>query len=128
MEDLLDEIREEHVQIRRILDKLLSIVDAKRLRIEDLKSCCHELGVLWDVHEAKEDHIFNHMKETHFPWKKSILEQHRELRGHWKVLNDAMESGKISEIKVAFDTDGRMLAEKFINHMAEEDVYMDKLR
>lgn len=127
MRDLINEIKKEHVRIRRILAKMLNVVDAKELKISDLKKCCHELNVLWDSHEAKEDHIFNHMiKDSQFPGEKGILEQHRQLRGHWKVLKDALETGQNLKIKVAIDTDGRMLVDKFMKHMDGEERYFDK--
>jgi len=128
MQELIEEIKEEHIQIRKILVGILGLINTKKLRIKELKARFHELGVLWNVHEAKEDHIFNHMSKRDFPEEKSLIEQHRELRGHWKVLNDALDEGKDSEIRVSIDTDGKMLAEKFISHIDREERYFSKLK
>ena len=128
MQDLIKELKKDHIQIRKVLTKILGVIDAEKLNINELKVCCSHLEVLWNFHEAKEEHIFNYVKKENLPEKKSVIDKHRELRGHWKVLNMALNTGDDSKIKVAIDTDGRMLFKRLIKHMRDEEDYFTKLK
>jgi hypothetical protein len=56
------------------------------------------------------------------------LEEHRQLKGHWKVVQDFLKTSDDNKIRVALDTDGRMLIDKLREHMNAEDNFFDTLK
>ena len=45
----------------------------------------------------------------------------KNIKGHKKVLKEAITKGDEREIKVALDTDGRMLLDKLKEHLDHEE-------
>jgi predicted metal-binding protein len=50
-----------------------------------------------------------------------ILDQHKELKGHWIVISKAIKSKNDQSMKATLDTDGKMLVEKLTKHIEEEE-------
>jgi hypothetical protein len=82
-----------------------------------------EFGILWNAHESHEDKLLAAIGGDHFSRDEQhlILSQHRELKGHWRILTHAIIQQDPETLRVALDTDGRMLFDKFRKHIAHEN-------
>lgn len=121
-------IKNEHNEIRQLLSEIDSMIGEENLDVGKLSNCLHDLGIVWNSHELREESLFEAVKENGpFPEETMLVEQHREFKGHWQILQDAVSSDDIEEIKVALDTDGRMLTGKLKEHIAFEDEFFDSL-
>lgn len=116
------DLGEEHSEINVILSEIEEIIDSEEINFSNLVHTFNKFFHLWDEHEKNEEELFSFLEKNkiNFPIFKFIFE-HRELRGHKKVLEDAIKSGSDFKIKVALDTDGRILINKIKRHMAYED-------
>lgn len=120
-------LKKEHEEIRDILLAIESMIGnaptSKELNI--LLDKFHER---WDAHEKKEENSLKLFKRSNLQlqFKKAVLGEHRELRGHWRVIKNALKSDE-KIIDVALDTDGRMLIEKLRKHMEFEENFFDKV-
>lgn len=125
-------IKKEHDELRSILTQIEKIIGSENE--EETMKVAHLLTAfkdLWDKHEIREEDFFDELADLgkHNPENadERFVSEHRQLRGHWKILFDAVNSYDPAELKVSLDTDGRMLIEKFRNHMASEEIFFDKL-
>lgn len=120
-------LKKEHAQIRGILSEMESLIGTDNQFY--VASLLDKLKQVWDRHEFREERIFqvSKSKGMPFPEETMLLEQHRELKGHWKVLREMFSRGNKQKIGVALDTDGRMMIEKFRRHMGAEDDFFDVL-
>ena len=55
------------------------------------------------------------------------IDEHRELKGHWLVLEECLNSGDELKMRIAIETDGMMLIDKLKKHMDEEDKFFEKV-
>lgn len=120
----VDTIFKEHDEMNNILFEINSFID-KPFNKEKLIDLMKVFEVLWNNHERMEDKAFG--KIAGFP-EKMILKQHKELRGHWKVLSDALNSNNKLELEIALDTDGKMLVDKFKKHIAYEENLLESFQ
>ena len=124
----IDEIREEHEWIMNTISKINSLIGKKNSQ-EEVIILLKSLSNIWHSHEEKEEVLFSSIKQhsrEYFP-EEMLIEQHRELRGHWKVLSKVINLNNPLKLEVALDTDGKMLISKFIKHIDEEEMLFDKL-
>jgi hypothetical protein len=124
---LVDMFKEEHEKIKLVILQIETILNHNPLNINDLKAKFNFLIELWDQHEEKEERFYKSMKREYseiFP-RGSFVDEHKELRGHLIVLNKAMKSKSEETLKVSFDTDGKMLFQKFRQHMQAENDFFD---
>jgi hypothetical protein len=56
-----------------------------------------------------------------------LIGEHIQLRGHWNILQQALGTDK-EALRVALDTDGKILIEKLREHITKENEFFDKLR
>lgn len=118
-------LRNEHEVIRGYLIELEYLAERGFARVQ-FDTLLNKMSLLWDIHEKQEEVFFDLLESINnrFQNKKMLLKEHRELRGHWRVLKEAVKSGDFNRCKVAFDTDGRMLAEKVRIHIEKEDMFL----
>lgn len=119
-------LKEEHAKLRSGLLEIESFIQKKEIDAEALEKKLNQLCNFWNEHEKREEEYFQLLstKNKPFPTTPSLMEQHRELRGHWTVLRKAVSSKKADKIRVALDTDGRMLVQKLREHMDLEDSFL----
>jgi len=122
---LLKEIRQEHRQLLQYLSDLESLPSKRGAIIPESISSLNKIFNFWDAHEQKEEDLFKTISKD-FPVK-SMETRHRQLRGHWKVLNLALNSQDQEVVKIAIDTDGKMFADKLKEHILIEERLFDKL-
>ncbi|MBU0761027.1 MAG: hemerythrin domain-containing protein [Nanoarchaeota archaeon] len=127
MKKSIETLKGEHEAIRGIFDKVEGCLSVDELDVGNLANLLHDFGKIWDAHELMEENLFHLSQEKGppFPEETMFLEQHKELRGHWKVLQDAVGSSDDARIKVAIETDGKMLMEKLKSHMGSEDDFFE---
>ena len=126
---VLKEITDEHSYLLNLLKNL-----EKCMRLEEniergkVKKIMDELGYLWDKHEEKEEAVFSKLMRADNPFMyKKVLMEHRELRGHWKCLKQALREGNRRDIWITLDTDGRMIIEKFRKHISNEETLFENV-
>ena len=127
----ISEIEQEHIQIREILTKLENnINDFSRDKYNLLINEFENLTKFWDSHEGKEDELFRFIRKNYHlhTGEIMIIEQHKQLRGHWKILNESIKSNNPEQVRISFDTDGRMLIDKFRKHMKYEEDFFRGLK
>lgn len=117
----ISDIKKEHAKIEHILKNIELHLDNNN-PIPNLISDLTRLNSIWNEHERIEEEIFN--PNSDFPVEKMIIEQHRQLRGHWRIIAGSISEGDINKILVSLDTDGRMLIDKFRKHMNLEENYL----
>lgn len=125
----LELLKNEHNELKDLIFELEEMTSNEKFDVEKIKSKILELDGIWDAHEKREEELFPILRKNgmDFPVETMIIEQHREMRGHWKIIVEAMNSGDEKELHIALDTDGRMLWQKFRKHMDEEDKFFDKV-
>ncbi len=120
-------IKEEHAVIKRMLSDIMAFTGDKINRTK-LSSLLQKFESFWSQHEEKEDKYFNWLSNhgEEFPFHKTIISQHQELKGHWKILKDYTKDKNDKQLKIALETDGKMLVDKFTKHIAFEEQYLEK--
>lgn len=123
-------LKEEHREMVSLFDELERF--ANKGDFSELKHAfksLKQLGDLWNKHEKREEELFDLSRQMGkpFPNEAMLVQEHKEFRGHWKVLNDAMNSEDPEQFCISLDTDGRMLIEKFRKHIKREEEFFDKL-
>ncbi len=115
-------MRKEHEIIERELIELETVMDEEEFNYTNMQHVFKRLNIIWNSHEEREEIFFNGLlsENTSFPFEKMKIE-HRELKGHCKVINDAINSGDVGEMKVSLETDGKMVIGKFRKHMKDEE-------
>lgn len=123
-------LKGEHLEIKGILLEIESFMDNKEIDYSLLVRRFYKLNEIWDAHEVREENFFAEIKEKigEFPAETMFLEEHRQLKGHWKVVQDFLKTSDDNKIRVALDTDGRMLIDKLREHMNAEDNFFDTLK
>ena len=111
-------LRKEHEDIRRFMDEIEALLNSEDVDCQLVVSKFRALGTFWDDHERREEIFFEIRKS---PFEKTFIEQHRQLKGHWTVLNRAIISKDDLKLRTAFETDGLMLISQLRKHMDEED-------
>jgi len=83
---------------------------------------------LWNSHEQKEEKLFAVLakQNVHVPVERMVFE-HRQLRGHKKVIEEAIKAASESEVKVSLETDGRMMIGKLRKHIKDENEVIYKI-
>jgi hypothetical protein len=113
---------------------LMSMLYEIECAIDDQDSKFHVINLLnhlekaWDKHELREERYLDWFlsRGVEYPHVKMFLDDHNELKGHWKVLKMALKSGEDLKLETAMDTDGKMLIKKFQKHIKEEDKFLEK--
>lgn len=125
----IEVIDHEHSIIRKILSRIYYLSGNYTKKNQMLK-LLRKLLFIWERHERKEEEIFSKLAKKYaedFP-EVMLIQQHRELRGHWKVIEEAINSDDEKYFTIAFDSDGKMLIEKFRKHMDYEEEIFDRVR
>ena len=123
-------LKKEHSEIRKFLAEIEKFINGSDIvDYKPFSILFNKFSYLWNEHEKFEDELFDssNKKLKDFPTEKMLLEQHRQLKGHCKILKNAIDSKDEHKLAVALDTDGRMLIEKFRNHLEIEDKFLDGL-
>ena len=129
MYNILPELKKEHAKMRKIfrqINRMLSDGTANMFIVNKFS----RLGNLWNKHEQKEEKFFENLgvsKKNEQPFYKMYIDEHRELKGHWLVLEECLNSGDELKMRIAIETDGMMLIDKLKKHMDEEDKFFEKV-
>jgi hypothetical protein len=125
-------IKGEHKDLNVILDGVENIINSENDELlMNIEKQLIKFKELWDRHELYEEQFFDTLADIgrHNPTdaEEGFVIEHKQLRGHWKVIFDAIHSYDLADLRVSLDTDGRMLIDKLRNHMAAEEKFFDKL-
>lgn len=116
---IISSLIKENKELYKKLDKLEKAIN-KGMDYFRISNLFKEIQNFWNRHEETEEfiaHVFLKNKKS----IKSMNFNHRELKGHKKVLNDFIKTGNEKKIRIAFDTDGRMLIEKLKKQIEKEN-------
>lgn len=121
-------IKKEHIRIREILSKIDACMNGEKINHLNAMKELEDLKGIWDNHEKREENLLYFFQQLGrpFPVEIMFLKQHKQLRGHFKVLQKAINSKDLNKFEVALDTDGRMLIEKIKRHTESEDKFFDQ--
>lgn len=122
-------LKKEHIEISDILLRIKTIVYSGNIDFNNLNDLLENLNQLWDSHELREERLFEISKEggRPFPNETMLIEEHKQLRGHWRILRKAVDLRNEQGMKVAFINDGEMLVKKFSMHIGIEEDFFDIL-
>ena len=122
------ELKELEALISPEIDEIEGEEEEKEVNYPNLTHTIKRLIEFWNSHEGKEEKFLREMEDKYQNLKfDTILFQHKELSGHKTVIMNAINSGNEFEIKVALDTDGRIILDKIRKHMKEENELFDKI-
>ena len=130
MISIVSELKKEHDWILDLMLKLESFAnDRNELNYSVILNITSIFDKVWKNHEIKEEKFFRNfnLSGLHFPTEKMLLDEHRELRGHWKIVADSVVRRNMSKIRICLDTDGRMLIDKLRKHIVIENKFFDEL-
>ena len=116
-------IRKEHDKIEIILSEIEKYINNfKNYELSVIKNNLAKFSRTWDAHEKNEDALFSLLKQNGkiSEYECMQIKEHKQLRGHWEVLRNAMSSQDKVQLMVALDTDGRMLIDKFRDHIKKK--------
>ena len=127
-------LKREHDHIKAMLleleDYANELIDGvgNEAHYVEIRSLLEKLGEYWDEHEVREERYFEELNKLglNFPMVKMKIE-HRQLRGHWKVIRAALDLKEDLELGVCLDTDGRMLIDKLRRHINAEESFFETL-
>ncbi|HLD98431.1 MAG TPA: hypothetical protein VI815_03830 [Candidatus Nanoarchaeia archaeon] len=123
----LNKLKKEHGEIEHELQELEVILEDREFNHSNFLHVFKKVCDLWDSHETKEKYFFENLNSEKMGISvKTLHFNNPELRGHKKVLQEAIKSGSEFELKVALDTDGRMLIDKLRRDMKNDDDLYDK--
>ena len=127
--DVIYVLKKEHsemVNLLKDIEKYINDWTSKGRVI--ISGILKEFGKFWDEHEKREEEFFELCRVMGKPVPNEIilLQQHREMKGHWKIITEAMNSKNSENFRVALDTDGRMLIEKFRRHIDKENKFLNE--
>ena len=128
----IEEIQEEHIIMRESLNEIEMLIARERYEeMSLLKERLLAFAALWEKHEKKEEVFFNELKSINpaFANEMMFLNQHRQLRGHWKVIKDAINRSREDTLNfwITLETDGKMMFDKFRQHINAEDDFLNNL-
>jgi len=115
-------LKKEHENIERELFELESIIESDEINYPNLVHTFRKLCSIWDVHELREEGIFQVMKKENVvvPVEKMTC-GHADLREHMKGVRDAINSGSEFRVKKSFDEDLAVIIKKLREHIEMED-------
>ncbi len=118
-------IKEEHVVIKNFLKEIESSIKDKINR-QTLLALLRKFESFWSQHEEKEENFFKTIStlDNDFPYHKTIITDHKNLRGHWKVIIGYIKNKSDLELQTALETDGKMFLDKFQEHIAYEEKFL----
>ena len=118
-----DEIFRRLVEFEEIIDGRVQDVDYWHLLF-----VFHKLTDLVFQHEQNKKFIMDSSNEYYLrtPLSRLFMDQ-RRVRGHIRVINQAILSKDINFIRVALDTDGRMVISNIKNHISREELILDRV-
>lgn len=120
----IKDLKKDHILINRHIKDIERLRKNNKINLNNLKTKFRDLCYLWNTHEEKEETLSNIKNKKTLELEKFPLE-HRELKGHKKVIDNALKSRDQIKIKVALDTDGRMFIDKLKDHMGKEEYSLE---
>jgi len=121
--ELIKELKKEHAVLSKKIQALREMFGFSLDR-ERIKLSLGDFEKFWNSHEEKEENFFNERKDLDFA--KMIIEEHLDLRGHWEVIQKYLDKRDVA-LKVALETDGKMILDKFEKHIKKEEEYFNSL-
>ncbi len=122
-------IEKEHGVIRRRLDDIeKAFSESDR---ENILMLLLDFESYWNSHEEKEEKFLDWFEENsgeEFPFGKTLVNEHRRLRGHWKVLKDFLLNKRGPQLAAALNTDGKMVLDKIREHIRKEDAFFARTK
>ncbi len=119
---IIKRIVEEHEDIERELKELETIMYNKKINYPNLLHVLKKLYPLWDKHEEKEEVIFSILKNKGLEVQtKKMLFEHKQLKGHKRKIEKAINSGSDKETKDILKRDGKDIIKKLREHIDNEE-------
>ena len=123
----LRSLKKEHDLIEIELEELETVMEDEEFNYSNLKHVFEKLCRIWDSHETKEKNFFD-SKINEFKIENHVLHfNNPELKGHKKVIQDAIKSGSEFDLKVSLDTDGKMLIEKLRRDISKDNELYERI-
>ena len=116
--------RLEHRNLLDSFKDILGFISKREINFSVFKDKVKKFYSLWNKHEIDEE---NMTKLSNFSIRKMLLDEHKQFKGHWRVLNDALKSNNEEKLRVALDTDGKILFDKFRNHIRAEETAFEEI-
>ncbi len=118
-------IKGEHVIIKKFLNEIESSIK-NNINRESLLKLLRNFESFWSQHEEKEERFLKEIStlENDFPFNKTIITDHKNLRGHWKVLINYIKNKSDFDLQIALETDGIMFLDKFAKHIEYEENFL----
>lgn len=129
MDGILD-LRKEHVKIEKVLILIEEILNKKKLDVGRTRYVFNKLFVYLRVHEGKEDSLFTELSKQGSDIGDVIGEInlfHALIKGHIKILRDALYSNDEQYLRLSLENDGRMFFSKLREHIHNEERIFDSI-
>jgi len=122
----IKQIIKEHDKMRFILSEIELYITAEKVDL--VIPLIKKLGKFWDEHEIMEEKLIKSLarKQKLKVSGKMLLDQHKQIRGHWKLINGSIKSKDKQLLLITLDTDGKMLIQKFRSHFLKEEEFFNK--
>lgn len=119
--NIFEELKKEHEKIERELLEIETMIEEEEINYPNLVHVLKNFNDLWANHEHKEERLFEVLRNLGIDSEiDKLLFDHREIKGHKKVIADSIKSGNEMEIKASLDTDARMMIDKIKKHFNTE--------
>lgn len=128
--DAIPLLKKEHKEMLNTLNEIESFMNKeKNDGLLTISNILKDFSVFWNRHEEREESFFELCKDVGkpVPDEKMLLHEHKELKGHWKILENYIKLKDPDKLRVALDTDGRMLIAKFKKHISKEEAFLDEM-
>lgn len=130
MESIIVGLKREHEGIKDILDEIERFINkAEEISPSKVEKTFEGLNSLWSKHEFKENRLFERfiLRNNPVDGGEMFIDQHKELRDHWKIIREAIYSEDKGKIREALNKDGKILIDKFRKHIEEEEKFFRHL-
>ena len=126
----LEKEKKEHAEIFYGLLEFEEIIDSNNPDYWNLIYTFHKILNLISQHEKYEEYLLNKINNNENGVnisKNMILIDQRAIRGHIKVIGEAIKSKDMNYIRVALDNDGRMFVSRVKEQIFKEEQIFDNL-
>ncbi len=130
MNYILEKEKKDHAEIFYGLLEFEKIIDNDAFDYRDLIYAFHKILNLISRHKKYEEYLVNEInnKDNEINVSKNmILMDQRTIRGHIKVIGEAIKSKDRDYIRAALDNDGRMFISKVKEQIFKEEQIFDNL-
>jgi DUF438 domain-containing protein len=115
-------LKKEHEQIEMELIELEAVMEVEEINYPNLVHSFKRLCGLWNIHEKKEEKIFQVMEKENLRVPVQTMTcEHEDLKIHRQRIKDAINSGDESRVRGSFEEDLKLMIKKIRDHISKED-------